>query len=87
MTVLVKALAASVALLLISYLTLAGMFPPSSSSGLDLNRNQMIGSKPGVKQLVPTPRGGEALLWEETIPGERPTIIFHLQQIKGPQKR
>ena len=32
-------------------------------------------------------RGGEALLWEETIPGDRPTIIINVQEIKGPQNR
>jgi hypothetical protein len=80
------ALVASVALFLVSYLALAARFPVEPEPGLRLNRSQTI----GLKQRVPTPRGGEALLWEETIPavpGERPTIIINVQEIKGPQKR
>ena len=80
------ALVASVALFLFSYLTLAGKFPIDPEPGLTLDRNQTI----GLKLRVPTPRGGEAFLWEETIPtppGQRPTIIINVQEIKGPQKR
>jgi hypothetical protein len=82
------ALVASVTLILLSYLTLAAMFPAESGSGLPVDRHETIASKPGIlKHRVPTPRGGEALLWEETIPGDRPTIIITVEQIKGPQKR
>ena len=80
------ALVASVALFLVSYLALAARFPVEHEPGVRLNRSQTI----GLKQRVSTPRGGEALLWEETIPaipGERPTIIINVQEIKGPQKR
>jgi hypothetical protein len=78
-------LVASVALFLLSYLTLAARFPVEPEPGLALDRNQTI----GLKLRVPTPRGGEALLWEETIPvpGQRPTIIISVQEIKSPQKR
>lgn len=79
--------AASVAVILVSYLALASMFPAETGPGLTLDRNQTIGNRPGLKHRVPTPRGGEALLWEETIPGERPTIIINVQEIKGPQQR
>jgi hypothetical protein len=80
------ALVASVALVLVSYLALAARFPLEPEPGLVLDRKQTIGQK----LRVPTPRGGEALLWEERVlaaPGERPTIIINVQEIKGPQKR
>jgi hypothetical protein len=80
------ALVASVAIFLFSYLTLAARFPAEPEAGLILNRNQTI----GFKQRVPTPRGGEALLWEELIPavpGKPPTIIINVQELSGPQKR
>jgi hypothetical protein len=79
-------LVASVALFLLSYIALAARFPglPSQGdAGLILNRNETI----GLKQRVPTPRGGEALLWEETIPGKPPIIIINVQEIQGPKKR
>jgi hypothetical protein len=82
-------LVASVALFLFSYIALAARFPAQPDQvapGLSLNRNQTI----GLKQRVPTPHGGEALLWEETIPatrGKPPTIIINVQEIKGPEKR
>jgi hypothetical protein len=80
-------LVASVALFLFSYIALAARFPAQPDDpGLSLNRNQTI----GLKQRVPTPRGGEAFLWEETIPatrGKPPTIIINVQEIKGPEKR
>jgi hypothetical protein len=81
------ALVACVALILISYLSLAAMFPAEPVPGLALDRYRTIGSKLGPKQRVLTPRGAEALVWDETIPGERPTIIIHALEIKGPQKR
>ena len=88
------ALVASMAFILVSYLYLAAMFPAAPETwpepGLTLNRNHSIGSKVGPKQRVLTPRGAEALLWEETIPpvaGEQPTIIINVLEIKGPQKR
>jgi hypothetical protein len=81
------AMAAAVALILFGYLSLAALFPVEPEPGLKIDRFQTIGSKPGVKQRVVTPRGGEALLWEETIPGVRPTFIINVQEIKRPQKR
>ena len=80
------ALVASVALFLLGYLALAAMFPLEPEPGLTLDRSQTIGHK----LRVPTARGGEALLWEERVraaPGERPTIIINVQEIKGPQQR
>jgi hypothetical protein len=47
------ALVASVALLLFGYLALAAKFPSAQEPGLDVNRNQTIGSKLEVKQPLP----------------------------------
>jgi hypothetical protein len=48
------ALVASVTLLLVGYLALAAKFPAAPEPGLDLNRNQTIGSKSEVKQSLPS---------------------------------
>jgi hypothetical protein len=84
-------LAASVGLILLGYLTLAASFPKEAAPGPHMDRGRTIGSNFGIsKQRVPTPHGGEAFLWEETIPGEkpeRPTIIIKVQEITSPKKR
>jgi hypothetical protein len=46
-------LVASVALILFGYLLVAAMFPVESEPGLNINRHQTIGNKPGLP--VPTP--------------------------------
>jgi len=77
------ALVASLAFFLLSYVALAARFPAQHEPGLGLDRSHTI----GFKQRVPTPRGGEALLWEERVPsatGQQPTIIIQVQEIKGP---
>ena len=63
------------------------MFRVDPERGLNLDRSRTIGSKPVIKQRVLTPAGREAFLWEETIPGDRPTIIINVQEIKSPPKR
>jgi hypothetical protein len=75
-------LVASLALFLLSYVVLAARFPAQSEPGLGLDRSHTI----GFKQRVPTPRGGEALLWEQRVPSTtgQPTIIIQVQEIKGP---
>jgi hypothetical protein len=83
------ALVASVALLLFGYLGLAARFPVANEeSGLSLDRSRTIGLVPGVKLREPTPRGGEALIWEWTFPApecKRPTTIMKLEYLKEPQ--
>jgi hypothetical protein len=84
------ALVASITLMLVSYVTLAALFPGEPPAGLYLDRSHTIGSKPGPKERVPTARGGEALIWDERVPalpGERPQINIYSVQIKPPQKR
>ena len=85
------AMAASILLLVLGYLALAKFFPDRNGEALNLNRSQEIGSN-GLRWLVPkrftTPRGGEAWLKESIhqTPGERPTIILDLKEIKSQQR-
>jgi len=82
------ALVASVALIFFGYHSVAPLFQTEQEDSLPLEQKLMIGSKIGVKKNRElTPRGAEALLWEETIPGARPTHIISVQEIKGPPKR
>jgi hypothetical protein len=83
------ALAASIAFLVAGYLLLAGLFPPDRGARLIQDPSGTIGKglRPVQPQRVPTPRGGEALLWEETIPGDRPTIIINVQELPKANQR
>ncbi len=82
------ALAASIGFILVAYLALAQNFPRTSSSGRQVEPVAPdIGQKP---RRVTTPRGREALMLEQIIPGDRPdrpTFKFELQVIKGPNGR
>jgi anti-sigma factor RsiW len=61
-------LAASVALILIAYLALAGMFPAQPGRGLPVHYEETIGSKPGVKR--PAPVAGK-----DQSSAERPSML------------
>jgi anti-sigma factor RsiW len=61
-------LAASVALILIAYLALAGMFPAQPGRGLPVHYEETIGSKSGVKR--PAPASGK-----EKTSGDRPSML------------
>ncbi len=82
-------LVASVAAILLGYLTLAAKFPlMSDSPGLEVDRSQMIGLKPGIKYEA-MPHGGKALIREWMVPavkGERPTIIINVEEIEAPKQ-
>jgi hypothetical protein len=57
-------IAASLALVLVGYLTLASMFPPTPEPGLSIDRSQTIGMKPHVhapRNTDATPKPTEPL--------------------------
>ncbi len=61
--------AASLAFLLIGYLTLASMFPPAPEPGLSIDRSQTIGLKPhlhGSRTGNPTTKAFESINKEAT---------------------
>lgn len=74
------ALAASIGFVLVAYLALARNFPSVDVSPRLQRGADDIGLKLSPKR-VKTPKGGEALMWENR-PGDR--IILDLQMIKGP---
>jgi hypothetical protein len=80
------AIAASVGLLLVGYLALGSIFPKHQAND-GLNNGPTIGSNNNRPRRVHTPGGREALMWEEKTPGDRPTIIIQLQEIKGSNNR
>ena len=79
------ALAASIVLLLLGYVALGGLFPKESTNALDQMAPE-IGTREGLTppKRVKTPRGQDALIKEQTIPGE-PLPILHLQLPAGPK--
>jgi hypothetical protein len=79
------AIAASVGLLLVGYLALGSIFPKHQPND-GLNNGSTIG-KNNPPRRVHTPGGREAFMWEEKTPGDRPTIIIQLQEIKGSNDR
>ena len=93
------ALAACVALLVVGYLTVAGMFGTMPSQAPDLlqNTGALIGSRPRMTPLPPlpqttpqsvlTPGGNRAILQEEVIEGDRPTLIINLQGVRPGKDR
>jgi hypothetical protein len=85
------ALAASIFLMLLGYLALAGNFPQDGGTGSTIDQNNTIAERPGwTTHRVPTRSGREAVRQEKTIPGgpaEGPTIIINVQELKAPNAR
>jgi hypothetical protein len=85
------ALAASVGFLVLGYWLLAGAFPKTPAPAGPVGRTiakKNLSHSPAPKR-VSTPGGGEALMWEriQPTPGDRPTIVIQLEEIKGPGSR
>ena len=79
------ALAASIGFILVAYLALARNFPEVNNNRSGLTpATKDIGTKlPAVPTRVKTPRGQEALLWEDNSDSER--IIIKLEMIHPPK--
>ncbi|MBI3409444.1 MAG: hypothetical protein HY040_13970 [Planctomycetes bacterium] len=84
------ALAASIALLVLSYLALAGNF--SQNNGTPMDRQGGIIGFRNIRDLNPhrerLPSGAEGLRWEESVPsdGARPAQIINVQETKKPNQ-
>ncbi len=78
-------LAASIGFILVAYLALARNFPHVNNERSVIGPDTKdIGSKlPAIPKRVTTPRGQEALLWEENQDGDR--ILLKLQMIDLPK--
>src|SRR5271165_3691671 len=78
------ALVASVAVIFFGYQTISPLFKTDGDDGIVIDRGQIIGSALNIHQKRElTPRGAEVILWEDSIPGDRPIIIINVKEIKG----
>lgn len=82
-------LAASILMLFVGYLALAGNFPKGDTGqGIAPQGDRMIGKGVGIHHPPQTDRlkhGGEGVSWGETVPGapgQQPMIIINVDSLK-----